>query len=50
MIKIRKEALRDGRVVWRARGLSTGKNPVTGKRAQRTITAPTKREVEAELS
>jgi integrase len=49
-VKIKKEPLKDGTVVWRARGVSTGKNPVTGHRAQRTITGATKREVEAELS
>jgi integrase len=50
MIKPRKETLKDGRVVWRARGVSVGKDPVTGKRAQRTITCGTRRELEAELS
>jgi hypothetical protein len=32
-----------------ARGVSTGKDPVTGKRTQRTITGPTKKAVEAEV-
>ena len=49
MVKIRKETLKDGRVVWRARGVSVGKDPLTGKRAQRTITRKTKHELEAEL-
>jgi integrase len=49
LIQPRKETLKDGRVVWRARGVSVGKDPVTGKRAQRTITGSTKREVEAEV-
>ena len=48
-MKIRKEVLGDGRVVYRARGVSVGKDPATGKRAQRTITCRTKHEVEAEL-
>ena len=49
LVKMRKETLKDGRVVWRARGVSVGKDPVTGKRAQRTITRKTKHELEAEL-
>lgn len=50
MIRIKKDVLKDGTVRWRARGVSVGKNPANGKRAQRTITAPTKRQVEAELA
>src|SRR5258708_13018139 len=51
MVKIEKVVLADGKTVrWRARGVSVGKSPVTGKRAQRTITCKTKREVEAELA
>ena len=50
MVKIQKEVLKDGTVRWRARGVSVGKSPVTGRRAQRTITCKTKREVEAELA
>jgi integrase len=49
MIKIQKVTLNNGEVRYRARGVSVGKNPATGKRAQRTITCRTKREVEAEL-
>ena len=49
MVKIEKEVLTDGTVRWRARGVSTGKDPVTGKRTQRTITGKTKKEVEAEV-
>jgi integrase len=37
-------------VVYRARGVSVGKDPATGKRMQRTITRNLKREVEAELA
>jgi integrase len=50
MVKIRKEKLKDGRVVWRARGVSTGKDPATGRRRQRTVTCATRRELEAELA
>ena len=50
MVKITKETLKDGRVVWRARGVSVGKDPRTGKRRQRTLTCPTKKELTAELS
>ena len=50
MITIRKEELQDGRVVWRARGVSVGKDPRTGKRRQRTISGPTKKAVQAELN
>jgi integrase len=50
MIKISKEILADGKTVrWRARGVSTGRDPVTGRRRQVTITGKTKREVEAEV-
>ena len=50
MITIQKEILADGRVVWRARGVSVGKDPRTGKRRQRTISGPTKKAVQAELN
>jgi integrase len=50
MVKIEKEILKDGSVRWRARGVSTGKDPRTGKRRQRTITRRTKKELEAELA
>jgi integrase len=50
MVTIRKEVLKDGTVVWRARGVSVGKDPRTGKRAQRTITRRTRKELEAELA
>ena len=50
MVKIQKEVLKDGRVVWRARGVSVGKDPRTGKRRQRTITRRTRKELEAELA
>lgn len=49
MVKIEKEVLKDGSVRWRARGVSTGRDPVTGRRTQRTITGKTRREVEAEV-
>ena len=49
MVKIEKETLKDGTVRWRARGVSTGKDPVTGKRTQRTLTGRTRKEVEAEV-
>jgi len=48
--KIVKEELQDGKVVWRARGVSVGKDPRTGRRRQRTITASTKKAVQAELN
>lgn len=50
MITIKKEELQDGRVVWRARGVSVGKDPRTGKRRQRTISGPSKKAVQAELN
>jgi integrase len=50
VVKIQKEVLKDGRVVWRARGVSVGKDPRTGKRRQRTITRRTRKELEAELA
>jgi hypothetical protein len=50
MVKIEKVVLADGKTVrYRARGVSTGKDPVTGKRTQRTITGKTKGEVAAEV-
>src|ERR1700722_1055762 len=49
MVKITKETLRDGSVRWRARGVSVGRDPATGRRVQRTITGRTKHEVEAEV-
>ena len=49
-VKIEKVILADGKTVrWRARGVSTGRDPVTGRRTQRTITGRTKKEVEAEV-
>ncbi len=49
-IKITKEVLKDGKtVVWRARAVHCGRDPVTGRRMQRTISGPTKRFVEAEV-
>ncbi len=50
MITIRQERCQDGRVVWRARGVSVGKDPRTGRRRQRTISGPTKKAVQAELN
>jgi integrase len=50
MITIKKETLADGRVVWRARGVSVGKDPRTGRRRQRTISGQTKKAVQAELN
>ena len=50
MVKIRKEVLAGGKVRYRAYGVSTGKDPVTGKRRQRTITGRTRGEVVAELA
>jgi integrase len=49
-VKIEKEVLKNGAVRWRARGVSTGKDPVTGRRTQRTITGRTQKEVEAEVA
>jgi len=49
MIKIKKETLADGSTRWRARGVSVGRDPTTGKRRQVTITRKTKTAVEAEL-
>jgi integrase len=49
-VKIEKVLLADGKSIrWRARGVSTGKDPVTGKRRQRTITGRTQGEVEREV-
>ena len=49
-VKIEKEVLADGKSVrWRARGVSTGRDPVTGRRTQRTLTGKTRKEVEAEV-
>ena len=48
-VKITKEELKDGSVRWRARGVSTGRDPVTGSRTQRTISGATKGEVEREV-
>src|SRR5271165_2673489 len=48
-IKITKETLKDGSIRWRARGVSTGKDPLTGKRTQRTVSGKTKGEVEREV-
>jgi integrase len=50
LIEPKKEVLKDGSVRWRARGVSTGKDPVTGKRRQVTITGKTKKAVEAEVA
>jgi len=50
LVKITKIVLKDGTVRWRARGVSVGKDPRTGKRARRTITKPAKKAVEAELN
>jgi integrase len=50
MVKIQKEVLKDGTVRWRARGVSVGKDSRTGKRAQRTITKPTRKELTTELA
>jgi len=49
MVKITRIVLKDGSTRYRARGVSVGKDPATGKRMQRTITCKTKREVEAEI-
>ncbi len=49
MVKIEKEVLKDGTVRCRARGVSTSKDPVTGRRTQRTITGKTKKKVETEV-
>ncbi len=50
MVKIQKVVNKDGSVRYVARGVSVGKDPLTGKRAQRTITAKRKKDVEAELA
>ena len=50
MITIKKEVLASGEVRWRARGVSVGKDPRTGRRRQRTISGPTKKAVQAELN
>src|SRR5260370_21009120 len=49
MVKVEKEILKDGTVRWRAGGVSTGKDAVTGRRTQRTLTGRTRKEVEAEV-
>ena len=49
MVKVKKETLKDGSTVWRARGVSAGKWP-NGKRRLVTITARTKKECEAEVA
>ena len=49
MVKIQKVILRDGSIRYRARGVSVGKDSKTGRRAQRTITRRTRKEVEDEL-
>lgn len=49
MITPKKEMLKDGTFVWRARGVSAGKWP-NGKRRLVTITGRTKKEVERELA
>ncbi|WP_300611038.1 site-specific integrase [Trebonia sp.] len=49
MITPKKEPLKDGTFVWRARGVSVGKWP-NGKRRLRTITGKTKKEVEREIA
>jgi len=49
MVTVKKETLKDGTVVWRARAVHCGRDPVTGRRMQRTISGPTKKSVEAEL-
>ena len=49
-VKIEKVYLADGKTVrYRARGVSTGRDPQTGKRRQRTITGSKLKEVEAEV-
>lgn len=45
-VKITKETLKNGKVRYRARGVSTGIDPATGKRTQTTITGSSEREVE----
>ena len=50
MIKIIKEELKDGTIRWRARGVSAGTDPATGKRRQRTVSGRTKKAVEAEVA
>jgi hypothetical protein len=49
-VKEQKIVLQDGSVRWRARGVSVGKDPATGKRMQRTITCRTQKELRAELN
>lgn len=50
-VKIEKVILADGKTVrYRARGVSVGKDPVTGKRMQRTISGAKKKDVEAEVT
>ena len=47
----REVILADGKTVrYRARGVSVGKDPVTGKRMQRTISGARKKDVEAEVT
>ena len=49
-VKIEKVILADGKTVrYRARGVSVGRDPVTGKRMQRTISGAKKKDVEAEV-
>jgi len=50
MVTIKKETLKDGTVVWRARAVHVGKDPLTGRRMQRTVSGKTKREVAAEVA
>lgn len=49
MVKVRKETLKGGAVVYRARGVSCGRWP-NGKRRLRTISGRTRKEVEAEVA
>jgi len=49
LVKIEKVTLKDGSIRYRARGVSVGKDPKTGKRAQRTITGERLKDVEAEV-
>lgn len=49
-VKIEKVVLADGKTVrYRARGVSVGKDPVTGKRMQRTISGAKLKDVEAKV-
>jgi integrase len=50
LITIKKIVLKDGSIRYRASGVSVGKHPVTGRRAQRTITCRRRKDVEAELA